>query len=112
MLFNMRSKGLFLKGAFTSAVELGQRVYPFLPVRWLMKDTWDSKSRIKEVKDTPKMFIHAQQDFVVPFDLGQKLFDSALEPKQHLWLNRAGHVDNLGLVQKEVLDFLGDVEKR
>ncbi len=99
-------KGLIFEGAPSSVMEVGQGVYPFLPVRWLMKDTWNSKSRIRNIKDIPKLFIHARQDSIVPFHLGQKLFDTALEPKKSLWLNRAGHMDNLELVQQEVLDFL------
>lgn len=102
--------GLIFEGAPSSVMEVGQRIYPFLPIRWLMKDTWNSKSRIKNVKDIPKLFIHARQDPIVPFYLGQRLFHEALEPKKPLWLNRAGHVDNLELVQQEVLDFLASTE--
>ena len=99
-------KSLIFEGAPSSVLDMAQEAYPFLPVRWMLKDSWDSNSRIKNIKDTPKLFIHAKQDSVVPFRWGQKLFNSALEPKRYLWLDRAGHVDNLDLVQKEVLSFL------
>ena len=99
-------KSLIFEGAPSSVMDIAQKAYPFLPVRWLLKDSWDSQSRIKNIKDTPKLFIHAKQDSVVPFHWGQKLFNSALEPKRSLWLDRAGHIDNLDLVQKEVLNFL------
>jgi len=103
-------KGLIFEGAPSSAMEVAQEVYPFLPVRWIMKDTWNSRSRIKGIKDAPKLFIHAKQDSVVPFHLGHRLFNEALEPKKSLWLNRAGHVDNLELVHKEVLEFLSSIK--
>lgn len=99
-------KSLIFEGAPSSVRDIAQETYPFLPVRWVLKDSWDSNSRIKNIKDTPKLFIHAKQDSVVSFRWGQKLFNSALEPKKSLWLDRAGHVDNLDLVQKEVLSFL------
>jgi len=102
-------KGLIFEGAPSSVMEVAQGAYPFLPVRWLMKDTWNSGFRIKNIKDTPKLFIHAKQDSIVPFHLGRKLFNEALEPKKPLWLNRTGHVDNLDLVYKEVLDFLNSI---
>ena len=99
-------KGLILEGAPSSAVEMGQEIYPFLPVKRILKDTWDSKTRIQGLEGIPKLFIHARKDSVVPFHLGQKLFDKAPAPKKSLWLNRAGHVDNLDFAQQDVLEFL------
>lgn len=105
-------KGLIFEGAPSSAVEVGQEVYPFLPVKRILQDTWDSKSRIQSLEGIPKLFIHAKKDSVVPFHLGQRLFDKAPTPKKSLWLNRKGHVDNLELVQQEVLDFLKSIIKK
>ena len=102
-------KGLIFEGAPSSAIEIGQEVYPFLPVKRILKDTWDSQSRIQVLEGIPKLFIHARKDSVVPFHLGQRLFDKAPEPKKSLWLNRKGHMDNLELVQQEVLDFLRSI---
>lgn len=103
-------KGLIFEGAPPSAIEVGQEVYPFLPVRKILKDTWDSKSRIQNLEGVPKLFIHARKDSVVPFHLGQKLFDKAPKPKKSVWLDRSGHVDNLDFAQKEVLEFLSSLD--
>ena len=100
-------KALIFDGAYSSASEVGQSAYPFLPVRWLLKDTWDSESRIQKVK-SPLLFIHSKKDSVVPFRFAQKLFQAANEPKKHIWLEDLGHNDNLEIesVRKSIIDFL------
>ena len=100
-------KGLIFDGAYSSMAEVGQSAYPFLPVRWLLKDTWDSKSRIQKVQ-SPTLFIHSKKDSVVPFRFGQKLFQAAKEPKRYIWLEHSGHNDNLEIesVRKSIFDFL------
>ncbi len=35
----------------------------------------------------PILFIHGLRDRAIPFELGQRLYDSALAPKSHLWIN-------------------------
>ncbi|MDE0120023.1 MAG: alpha/beta hydrolase [Bdellovibrionales bacterium] len=102
-------KSLIFDGAFSSATEVGQSAYPFLPVRWLLKDTWDSESRIQKV-NAPLLFIHSKKDTIIPFRFARKLFQVANEPKQHIWLDRedSGHNSNLEIesVRKSIIDFL------
>jgi pimeloyl-ACP methyl ester carboxylesterase len=45
---------------------------PFLPVRWLMRDRFDSKARAGQVQQ-PVLVIHGTNDEVVPFELGETL---------------------------------------
>ena len=100
-------KSLIFDGAFSSVSEVGQSAYPFFPVRWLLKDTWDSESRIQKVK-SPLLFIHSKKDSIVPFRFAHKLFQAANEPKEHIWLEDSGHNDNLEIesVRKSIVDFL------
>ena len=100
-------KGLIFDGAFSSIAELGQSAYPFLPIRWMLKDTWDSMTRIRKVK-VPILFIHSKEDAVVPFRFSQRLFQAANEPKKHIWLEHSGHNDNLEIesVRQSIIDFI------
>ena len=100
-------KALIFDGTYSSAVEVGQSAYPFLPVRWLLKDTWDSQSRIQKVK-SPLLFIHSKKDSVVPFRFAHKLFQVANEPKKYIWLDGSDHNSNLEIesVRKSIIDFL------
>ena len=100
-------KGLIFDGAYSSITDVGQSAYPLIPVRWLLKDTWNSQSRIQKVK-SPMLFIHSKKDSVIPFRFAQRLFQAANEPKQSLWLDRSDHNDNLeaGSVRQSLIDFL------
>jgi len=100
-------KGLIFDGAYSSITDVGQSAYPLIPVRWLLKDTWNSQSRIQKVK-SPMLFIHSKKDSVIPFRFAQRLFQSANEPKKSLWLEHSDHNYNLEIesVKQSVIEFL------
>jgi fermentation-respiration switch protein FrsA (DUF1100 family) len=81
-----------LESPFTSAADVGARVYWYLPVQALMKDPFRSDRRIGQVK-APLLIIHGAQDTVVPIALGEKLFSLANEPKRFVRLPAATHAD-------------------
>jgi len=83
---------VILEAPFTTAADAGASHYPFIPVRSLMKDRFDSLSKIQSI-NAPLFLVHGTHDWVVPFALGQKLFAQALEPKQSLWVENGGHSD-------------------
>jgi len=88
--------GLFLQATFSSLVETGSLHYPWLPVKWVLRDRFDSLSRIGQVT-CPIVMIHGRQDWIVPFEHGRKLFDAARDqsasgvPKALVELPSAGH---------------------
>ncbi|MDP3501877.1 MAG: alpha/beta hydrolase [Myxococcales bacterium] len=63
---------LVLFTPYTSLPDVGARVMPFLPVRRLMRDRFDSGAKAVDVKQ-PVLIIHGTDDEVVPFDLGERL---------------------------------------
>jgi fermentation-respiration switch protein FrsA (DUF1100 family) len=46
---------------------------------------------IKAIWPRPVLVIHGMDDEFVPFEQGQSLYDSALEPKQNFWISRCNH---------------------
>ena len=101
---------VILDGAYSSIADVAQSVYPFLPVRLMLKDRWDSLSRVSKVK-APILFLHSRKDSVLPFRLAKKLYEAANPPKQRLWLDHSGHTDNLesDAVRKALFDFISSV---
>lgn len=88
-----RVAGIILDAPFTSLADVGARVYPFLPVRYAIADTYDSKSRIADIAG-PLLIVHGEQDQVVPHDMGRALFDAARQPKTFASIPEAGHSDH------------------
>jgi hypothetical protein len=83
---------MILDAPFTSAVDVAARAYPFLPVRLLLQDRYMSIDHIGNIA-VPVMIIHGEEDTVVPFALGERLFSAAREPKTFLAVAGTGHND-------------------
>jgi fermentation-respiration switch protein FrsA (DUF1100 family) len=83
---------LILESPFTSAAAVAQYHYPFVPAALLLRDRYDSLSRIGSVT-APILVLHGGQDTIVPVRFGQALFDAAPEPKESWFAPDAGHVD-------------------
>lgn len=78
-------RGLVLEGAFTSAIDVGERWFPWLPVRAIARYRFDALSPMMGLR-LPKLIAHSTRDRVIPFDLGKQLFVAAPEPKQFVAL--------------------------
>jgi fermentation-respiration switch protein FrsA (DUF1100 family) len=83
---------LILDAPFTSAVDIASALYWFMPVRFLMRDTFRSDLRIAQVK-APVLILHGDADAVVPIAYGERLY--AMIPGQKQMVRFAGgeHVD-------------------
>jgi fermentation-respiration switch protein FrsA (DUF1100 family) len=46
---------------------------------------------IMDVWPRPVLIIHGIQDQIIDFRHGQRLFDSATQPKDHLWVEQGDH---------------------
>jgi fermentation-respiration switch protein FrsA (DUF1100 family) len=83
--------GLIVEGAFTSATDRGQELYPYIPVRWIAASRFGSIEKIRSVT-VPKLFLHATEDEVIPLAHGRRLYEAAPAPKTFVEL-RGGHGD-------------------
>lgn len=80
--------GLVVESSFTSAPAMGAQAFPFIPVRLLSKFDYDSINKINKV-NCPVLITHSTDDEMIPFKMGQILFEAAKEPKQFLALKGA-----------------------
>ncbi len=76
---------LILDAPFTSGANLGADIYPWLPVRMLMKYEFSNDERIRNL-NIPVLIAHSRTDRVIPYSHGEKLFEMANEPKQFVEL--------------------------
>ncbi len=83
--------GIILESGFTSIPDLGQALYPFLPVRWLSRIKYPTKTYLQEIS-RPKLIIHSRDDEIIPFSHGRKNFETAPDPKSFLEIS-GGHND-------------------
>jgi fermentation-respiration switch protein FrsA (DUF1100 family) len=97
---------LILESPYTSVPDVGADRYPLVPVRWLLRDHYDSIGKIGQVH-MPLLLLHGEDDQVVPVKFGKQLFAAANEPKQAVYVPDAGHNNVYNLkVQQIILNFL------
>lgn len=84
--------GLVLESPFTSLADMTKKAFPFLPAGFLVRDKYDSVSRIKRIS-APVIFLHGDRDDIVPIELGMRLYEAANEPKTFYTIAGAGHND-------------------
>jgi fermentation-respiration switch protein FrsA (DUF1100 family) len=87
----VKAAGLIVQSSFTSASDLAAIVMPFIP-RSFIRTRMRSIEKVASVS-CPKLFIHSRTDEVIPFELGQRLFEAAPEPKQFYEVKGALHND-------------------
>ena len=75
--------GLIIESSFTTLYDVGKSLFPLLPVSWFLPQDYDSIASLKD-QTTPLLVVHSKQDPLVPYRLGQKLFDSYTGPKTFL----------------------------
>jgi hypothetical protein len=79
-----------LEAPYSAAVDVARRVYPWVPVGFLMKDQYRSRDHIAQVR-APILILHGEADRVIPMGFGQRLFNAAQDPKTFLSLGPVGH---------------------
>jgi fermentation-respiration switch protein FrsA (DUF1100 family) len=105
-------RALVLACTFTSIADMGQKLYPWLPARWLVRNRFDNLAKIGKVP-RPVFIAHVECDNLVPYEHGRRLFQAAPEPKDFLTLGGDRHCEPSGPhFYARVRDFLARVESR
>jgi len=97
---------LVIASGFTSVPDLGQQLYPYLPVRWLARIRYDTSEYLRSAT-APVLIAHSPEDDIIPFEHGQALFAAANSPKQFLEL-AGGHNDGFIFMREAWIKVLGD----
>ncbi|MHC4293244.1 MAG: alpha/beta hydrolase [Planctomycetota bacterium] len=79
----VEARSLVIESAFTSVIDIGRKLYPYLPVRWFARFYYPTIDYIKKV-NCPVMIIHSYEDEMIPFEFGLKLHEAANEPKKFI----------------------------
>lgn len=86
-----RPAAVILESAFTSAPDLAADLMPWLPVRWLLRFDYDTRTAVARFK-SPVLVVHSRQDEIVHFAHGEAVFAAAPEPRYLLTI-QGGHND-------------------
>ena len=90
MASDVPSGAVILEGAPASLVAIGERQYPWMPIRFVMRNTFESILKVRNIH-APILFLHSPDDEVIPIEEGRRLFAAAREPKQFVEI-AGGHI--------------------
>jgi len=99
-----RPAALILESSFSSVPSMAQRLYPFLPVRWLSRFSYDTRRYVSRIA-CPLLVVHSKGDEIIPYAEGRLVFDAAPGNKQFLDI-RGGHNDGFIVTGKPYIDGL------
>ncbi len=88
---NKKFAGVILETPFTSMIDAAKKFYPYIPVSLLLKDKFENKNKIKNIK-SPILIMHGEKDQIVPFEMGRKMFEIANEPKYSYFTKYDNHM--------------------
>ncbi|MBK8104636.1 MAG: alpha/beta hydrolase [Betaproteobacteria bacterium] len=92
-----RTAGLLLITPWDRLAQVASHHYPWLPVKWLLRDQYDTATRLAGF-DRPVVVAVAGQDSIVPARFGAALHAALRGPKHLLRIDGAGHNDWLDRV--------------
>lgn len=88
-------RALVLISTYTSIPDVAQALYPWLPVRRLMRNRFDNLAKIGHCS-RPVFIAHGTHDSLIPFAQAERLFAAANEPKRFFRFEGGTHGYNPG----------------
>ena len=106
--------GVVIEEAFSSVAAVGQKMFPFLPVRLIVRNKYNTLSKIAGI-NAPLLILHSRDDEFFPMKHAESLFAAAREPKRLVEL-RGSHNDafvvSADVYRAALRDFLGEAGMR
>jgi uncharacterized protein len=105
---------MILESPFTSTIAMGKLVFPWLPVKAIVRYKYDNLEKISRLT-LPLLILHSEDDEIVPFAMGQALFAASKSPAKRFVELQGGHNDGFLTSEKiyghAIKQFLEDILK-
>ena len=99
---NKNFAGVILETPFTSMIDAAKEFYPYIPINLLLKDKYENFKKIKNI-DSPILIMHGEQDTIVPFKMGEKMYQLANDPKYSYFTK---HDDHMMVYDDQMIEIL------
>lgn len=97
--------GLILESTFSSAKDVANAVFPVLSRLIFLRYDFDTAAHVRRVA-CPVLVLHSPDDEIIPFRLGEKVFQAANEPKSFVKM-RGDHNSGILMSQPDYERALG-----
>jgi len=99
---------VIIESCFSSALDMARRLYPFMPARLITRLKYPVNDYIGRLK-SPLLVVHSRDDEIIPFSMGQALFEAATVPKTMLVISgdhNNGFLQNRDQYMNGLRDFI------
>jgi len=86
------SRAVILESPFASIGEMAGLMLPVVPIGPLLSAKFDVIAKVGKIT-APLLVLHGDQDEIIPFEQGQRVFAAARQPKQFYPIKGANHND-------------------
>ncbi|KQW46265.1 MULTISPECIES: alpha/beta hydrolase [unclassified Roseateles] len=101
--------GLIVEGSFTSIPDVvGSFRWGWLPVSPLITQRFDAAARVAEV-GSPLLVVHGSRDSLIPYRLGQGLYERARGPKRFVLVEGGSHHNTNAVGQAQYREALTEL---
>lgn len=76
---------VIIESSFTSGVDIGRRLYPFLPLRLITRIRYPVEEYASHLA-CPVLVVHSRDDEIIPFDMGRSIYAAVNQRKSFLEL--------------------------
>jgi len=77
----VQPRALILESAFSSARDIAKTIFPILSYITILRFKFDTADYIRGVT-SPLLVVHSPEDEIIPFQLGEKVYQAANQPKR------------------------------
>ena len=85
---------VILETPYFSLLDIGQRRFPYLPVKWLLKYEFKSYEYVSNIS-CPIAVFHGTDDEIIPLESGKKLFETIPEGSKEFYLIEGARHNNI-----------------
>jgi len=82
---HQRPAAVIIESSFSSGVDMGRRLYPFLPVRLITRLRYPVAEYASRLQ-SPVLVVHSRDDEIIPFAMGEAIYAAVNQPKKILEL--------------------------
>ena len=82
---HQRPAAVIIESSFSSGVDMGRRLYPFLPVRLITRLRYPVAEYASRLQ-CPVLVVHSRDDEIIPFAMGEAIYAAVNQPKKILEL--------------------------
>lgn len=101
--------GLIVEGSFTSIPDVVSTFrWGWLPLSPLITQRFDAASRVAEV-GSPLLVVHGSRDSLIPYRLGQSLYERARGPKRFVLVEGGSHHNTNAVGREQVRAALSEL---